>query len=193
MRPGPLQFPPAIPLGPLATVAAVLFAVLFLPTCELARRGHLAQPLEFFVLADEASAATPVPYADPTGAVTGFVAHQPDLVITRLDELILETRQLPVFSGGRITGRQPHRFAHLHLHRKDRRRLAAFSETAVGRVVLVRMAGEPLSTTFLTEPLDRHDAFVISGPANEETLRVIERLQASLGDEGEIAFPRDRK
>lgn len=191
MRFGKLTLQP-IPFGPLASIAGVLVALLLLPMCESARKGALHHPLEFFLLSDQLSDATPVPYADPTGAITGFVAHQPNFVITRLDELIIETRQLPIFVKGRITGKQPHRFAHLYLQRKDRKHLAAFSETAVGKVLLVRMAGLPLSTTFVTEPMEG-DSFVISGPANEETLLVIETLQASLDGDSEVARPLEQK
>ncbi|MCB1064851.1 MAG: hypothetical protein KDN20_18270 [Verrucomicrobiae bacterium] len=191
MRFGKLNLQP-IPFGPLASIAGVLVALLLLPMCESARKGTLHQPLEFFLLSDQLSDATPVPYADPTGAITGFVSHQPNFVITRLDELIIETRQLPIFVKGRITGKQPHRFAHLYLQRKDREHLAAFSETAVGKVLLVRMAGLPLSTTFVTAPMEG-DSFVISGPANEETLLMIQTLQASLDGDSEVARPLEQK
>ena len=153
--------------------------VIFLPTCETARKGTLNQPIELFLLADRSSDQAPVPYTDATGAVTGFVGREPDFVITRLEELILEIRELPIFEGGRIVGRQPHRFASLYLPRRDRKALATFSEQAVHRVLLVRMGGQPLSTSFVTEPLSPDDAFVISGPADEEMLQAIRMLQAS--------------
>lgn len=169
-----------VSLFQLVGLLGVLLALVFLlPTCETARKGTLMQPIELFVLADSASDATPVPYSDATGVVTGFVGREPDFVITRLDELILEVRQLPIFEKGRIAGKQPHRFATLYLPRRDRKALAAFSEKAVHRVLLIRMGGQPLSTNFMTEPLADDEAFVISGPDDEEMQHAMQLLQAS--------------
>ncbi len=182
------RHPVPIPLRHLFGLVGVLGAlVLLLPTCETSRRGRLSQPIELYLLADRASDTCSVPYADETGTLTGFVSSEPDFVITRLEELILEVRQLPVFQGGKVVGKQPHRFATLHLPRRDRKALAAFSERAVGRVLLIRMGGHPLSTTFMTEPLADDAAFVISGLADERMLAAIRQLQASY--EGQVTPP----
>ncbi|MCB1232170.1 MAG: hypothetical protein KDN19_18025 [Verrucomicrobiae bacterium] len=176
---GSHQNRPISPLHLVGLSGVVIALMLLLPTCESTRKGTLFQPVELFLLADQASERTPVPYSDATGTITGFVSPQPDFVINRIDELLLETRQLPIFERGRIVGKQPHRFATLYLPRRDRKALAEFSETAVGRVLLIRMAGRPLSSTFVTQPLTKDDAFVISGPADEEMRRAILMLQAS--------------
>lgn len=172
--------PAPIPLRHLLGLLGALIAlVLLLPTCETSRRGRLGQPIELYLLADRASDTTSVPYADETGTLTGYVSSEPDFVITRLNELILETRQLPLFKDGKVIGKQAHRFASLHLPRRDRKALVSFSERAVGQVLLVRMSGQPLSTTFVTRPLGDDDAFVISGLADDRMLAAIRSLQAS--------------
>jgi len=179
MPPGVRQKPPFSLPSLFGLLGMLIALVVLLPTCETVRRGKLDRPIELFVLADQASDATPVPYADETGAVTGFVSREPDFVIDRLDELILEVRQLPVFEAGRIVGKQPHRFATLYLPRRDRKALAAFSEKAVHHLLLIRMSGQPLSTRFMTEPLSRDEAFVISGPDDEAMQEAMRLLQAS--------------
>lgn len=169
-----------VPLARLAIgILGLLVGVSLLPTCETARKGTLHQPLELFLLQDEMSEAYSIPYEDETGAISGFVSATPDFALQRIDEYVAETKYLPVIEKGKVTGKQPHQFIYLYLRRRDRKRMAAFSEDAVGKVWLARMGGQLLSSTFVTEPSDG-ESFVISGPVDERTQTAVTAIQASL-------------
>jgi len=163
----------------LGGIALTALTLALLPNCELVRTVRLAQPLEFFLLSPEKTAATPLPYVDPTGAVSGFLASEPGLVVDRIDDIIIETKQLPVFSRGRVTGKQAHRFARIFLLKRDRKRLESFTQPAVGSVLLTRMNCKVIATNFLTAPLTGPE-FVVSGPESAEILEAIRTIQASL-------------
>lgn len=170
-----------LPLARLGLGIVVLIASGFLlSTCGTLRPGGLREPVELFVVAGKASDRKPIPYLDDTGAISGFVSPSPDLVIDRVDSLIVETRDLPVFEKGRVVGTQPHRVAQLHLHRREGRRLRELREQALGRVLLVRMNEELLTSLFVTEPLD-DSVLEISGPADDPRIEsAIRRLEESL-------------
>jgi hypothetical protein len=170
-------------------IALTALTLVLLSNCELIRSVRLTRPLEFFLLSPERSAATPLPYVDPTGAVSGFLAPEPGLVVERIEDIIMETKQLPVFSRGRVTGKQAHLFARIFLRKRDRKRLEAFTQPAVGSVLLTRMNGKVIATNFLTEPLTGPE-FVISGPENAETLEAIRIIQSSLP--GAATVPADK-
>lgn len=163
-------------LGALVLSAASLA---LLSTCELARTTRLDRPLEFFLLSPQRSGGTPLAYTDPTGAVTGFLAPEPELRIDRVQEIAFESRAMPVLSRGRVSGKRTRHFVRILLLRRDQRRLEAFTAPAVGSVMLVGLGGKILFTEYLTGPLGAPE-FVLSGPDDPETLAAIRAIQASL-------------
>lgn len=170
----------------MAGLAGLLLAALtlaLLPTCELVRTVHFAQPLEFYVLSDHQSAATPLPYRDATGEIHGFRSEQPGLTLTRVQDVQFEIQSMPVLSRGRSVGKQAHRFARLTLLRRDQKRLETFTSAAVGSIMLVRMGGQDVAMPFITAPHTGRE-FVISGPDNPDTQLAMQTLLASLPTPG---------
>ncbi|MCB1089971.1 MAG: hypothetical protein KDL87_00465 [Verrucomicrobiae bacterium] len=187
----PVSFLNRPQLAGLGVILLTALVLAILPTCELARTVPLHQPLELFLLSDRKTEAAPLPYSDPTGAITGYLAAEPGLRIDRVQDVILETKRMPVFVRGRVTGKQSHRFARLLLLRRDQPRLEAFTQGATGSVLLVRMNGHFISTRFLTEPLTGPE-FVISGPDSPEMLDAIRTIQASISGAPVAGTPGDK-
>ena len=173
----------------LGAVALIALALAVLPNCELIRTVRLTQALEFFILSPSKSEASPLPYIDPTGAVSGFLAPEPDLSVERIEDVIIETKSLPVFSRGRVTGKQPHLIARIFLLKREQKRLEELTQAAVGSVLLVRMDGRVIATQFLTTPLIGPE-FIVSGPESPEMQETIRAIQASLP--GATAVPVDK-
>lgn len=163
----------------LSVVLLLALALAVLPTCELARTVRLVQPIEFFLLSDEKTPNATQPFTDVTGAITGFIAEKPGLIIERVEDIIVEVRRMPQLHRGRIIGKEPHRFARIKLLKRDRKRLEQFTTYGAGSVLLTRVNGKFVFLSFLTEPLTSEE-FVVSGPDTEETREAVRIIQATL-------------